>query len=88
LSRPAGFAGFVGFAGTSLPPVSSVSSMTRVRWTTCYSAPAAVGRAAMASVVDEYVLIVGPVLVTLLSTAGRTTSGVVTAFTLATVGSC
>jgi hypothetical protein len=38
-------------------------------------------------VVDEFVFIVGPVLVTFLSTTGHSTSGVVTAFTLATVGS-
>jgi hypothetical protein len=38
-------------------------------------------------VVDEFVFIVGPVLVTFLSTTGHATSGVVTAFTLATVGS-
>jgi MFS family permease len=41
----------------------------------------------MESVVDEFVFIVGPVLVTFLSTAGHTTSGVVTAFALATAGS-
>jgi MFS family permease len=38
-------------------------------------------------VVDEFVFIVGPVLVTFLSTTGHATSGVVTAFTLATIGS-
>jgi len=38
-------------------------------------------------VVDEFVYIVGPVLVTFLSTTGHATSGVVTAFTLAAVGS-
>jgi predicted MFS family arabinose efflux permease len=42
---------------------------------------------AMESVVDEFVFIVGPVLVTFLSTTGHATSGLVTAFTLATVGS-
>jgi MFS family permease len=41
----------------------------------------------MESVVDEFVFIVGPVLVTFLSTSGHATSGVVTAFALATVGS-
>jgi MFS family permease len=41
----------------------------------------------MESVVDEFVFIVGPVLVTFLSTTGHATSGVVTAFALATVGS-
>jgi predicted MFS family arabinose efflux permease len=40
----------------------------------------------MESVVDEFVFIVGPVLVTFLSTTGHATSGVVTAFTLATIG--
>src|SRR4028118_34528 len=42
---------------------------------------------AMESVVDEFVFIVGPVLVTFLSTTGHATSGVVTAFVLALVGS-
>jgi predicted MFS family arabinose efflux permease len=41
---------------------------------------------AMESVVDEFVFIVGPVLVTFLSTTGHSTSGVVTAFVLAVVG--
>jgi predicted MFS family arabinose efflux permease len=62
--------------------------MIRVRWTHLLRAtdrlPAAL---AMESVVDELVFIVGPVLVTFLSTSGHATSGVVTAFTLATVGS-
>jgi MFS family permease len=74
-----------GVAGGSIPPVAS---MIRVRWTHLLrgtpSLPAAL---AMESVVDEFVFIVGPVLVTFLSTTGHTTSGVVTAFTLATVGS-
>jgi MFS family permease len=62
--------------------------MIRVRWTHLlrddHRLPTAL---AMESVVDEFVFIVGPVLVTFLSTAGHATSGVVTAFTLATVGS-
>src|SRR4029450_6532882 len=62
--------------------------MIRVRWTPLlrgsHRLPTAL---AMESVVDEFVFIVGPVLVTFLSTTGHTTSGVVTAFTLATVGS-
>jgi MFS family permease len=74
-----------GFAGACIPPVSS---MIRVRWTHLlrgsHRLPTAL---AMESVVDEFVFIVGPVLVTFLSTTGHATSGVVTAFTLATVGS-
>jgi hypothetical protein len=62
--------------------------MIRVRWTHLlrgsHRLPTAL---AMESVVDEFVFIVGPVLVTFLSTTGHATSGVVTAFTLATVGS-
>jgi predicted MFS family arabinose efflux permease len=62
--------------------------MIRVRWTHLLRGstrlPAAL---AMESVVDEFVFIVGPVLVTFLSTAGHATTGVVTAFTLAAVGS-
>ncbi|MGY1801702.1 MFS transporter [Blastococcus sp. SYSU D00922] len=74
-----------GLAGACIPPVSS---MIRVRWTHLlrgsHRLPTAL---AMESVVDEFVFIVGPVLVTFLSTTGHSTSGVVTAFTLATVGS-
>jgi MFS family permease len=74
-----------GVAGACIPPVSS---MIRVRWTYLlrgsHSLPTAL---AMESVVDEFVFIVGPVLVTFLSTTGHATSGVVTAFTLAAVGS-
>jgi hypothetical protein len=62
--------------------------MIRVRWTHLlrgsHRLPTAL---AMESVVDEFVFIVGPVLVTFLSTTGHATSGVVTAFTLAVVGS-
>jgi MFS family permease len=76
---------FAGIAGACIPPVSS---MIRVRWTHLlrgsHRLPTAL---AMESVVDEFVFIVGPVLVTFLSTTGHATSGVVTAFTLATVGS-
>jgi MFS family permease len=72
-------------AGASLPPVAS---MIRVRWTHLLrGTPRLPTALAMESVVDELVFIVGPVLVTFLSTTGHTTSGVVTAFTLATVGS-
>jgi MFS family permease len=74
-----------GLAGACIPPVAS---MIRVRWTHLLRAtdrlPAAL---AMESVVDELVFIVGPVLVTFLSTTGHATSGVVTAFSLATAGS-
>ncbi|TFV52031.1 MFS transporter [Blastococcus sp. TF02A_35] len=74
-----------GLAGACIPPVSS---MIRVRWTHLlrgsHRLPTAL---AMESVVDEFAFIVGPVLVTFLSTTGHATSGVVTAFALATVGS-
>src|SRR5688500_8047400 len=74
-----------GAAGACIPPVSS---MIRVRWTHLlrgsHRLPTAL---AMESVVDEFVFIVGPVLVTFLSTTGHATSGVVTAFALAAVGS-
>ena len=74
-----------GLAGACIPPVSS---MIRVRWTHLlrgsHRLPTAL---AMESVVDEFVFIVGPVLVTFLSTAGHATSGVVTAFALAAAGS-
>jgi len=74
-----------GCAGASIPPVSS---MIRVRWTFLLrGTPRLPTALAMESVVDEFAFIVGPVLVTFLSTTGHTTSGVVTAFTLATVGS-
>jgi MFS family permease len=73
-----------GLAGACIPPVSS---MIRVRWTHLlrgsHRLPTAL---AMESVVDEFVFIIGPVLVTFLSTTGHATSGVVTAFTLAAVG--
>ncbi|MGY1773477.1 MFS transporter [Blastococcus sp. SYSU D00813] len=76
---------FAGLAGACIPPVAS---MIRVRWTHLLRGtkrlPAAL---AMESVVDEFVFIVGPVLVTFLSTTGHATSGVVTAFVLAVVGS-
>jgi MFS family permease len=74
-----------GLAGACIPPVSS---MIRVRWTHLlrgsHRLPTAL---AMESVVDEFVFIVGPVLVTFLSTTGHATSGVVTAFALAAIGS-
>ena len=74
-----------GLAGACLPPVSS---MIRVRWTHLlrgsHRLPTAL---AMESVVDELVFVLGPVLVTILSTTGHATAGLVTAFVLATVGS-
>jgi MFS family permease len=74
-----------GLAGACLPPVSS---MIRVRWTHLlrgsHRLPTAM---AMESVVDEMVFVLGPVLVTILSTTGHATAGLVTAFGLATVGS-
>src|SRR3954451_19687423 len=74
-----------GLAGASLPPVAS---MIRVRWTHLLrGTPRLPTALAMESVVDEFVFIVSPVLVTFLSTTGHTTSGVVTAFTLAAIGS-
>ena len=74
-----------GLGGACIPPVSS---MIRVRWTHLLrGSPRLPTALAMESVVDEFVFIVGPVLVTFLSTTGHATSGVVTAFTLATVGS-
>jgi MFS family permease len=73
-----------GAAGASLPPVAS---MIRVRWTHLLrGTPRLPTALAMESVIDELVFIVGPVLVTFLSTTGHTTSGVVTAFGLAVVG--
>jgi MFS family permease len=74
-----------GLAGACIPPVSS---MIRVRWTHLLRGSRRLPTAlAMESVVDEFVFIVGPVLVTFLSTTGHATSGVVTAFALAAVGS-
>jgi MFS family permease len=76
---------FAGLAGACIPPVAS---MIRVRWTHLLRGSNRLPTAlAMESVVDEFVFIVGPVLVTFLSTTGHSTSGLVTAFTLATVGS-
>ena len=76
---------FAALAGACIPPVSS---MIRVRWTYLLrGSPRLPTALAMESVLDEFVFIVGPVLVTFLSTTGHTTSGVVTAFTLAAVGS-
>jgi MFS family permease len=74
-----------GLAGACIPPVSS---MIRVRWTHLLRGSHRLHTAlSMESVVDEFVFIVGPVLVTFLSTTGHATSGVVTAFALAAAGS-
>ena len=74
-----------GVAGACIPPVAS---MIRVRWTHLLRGSHRLHTAlSMESVVDEFAFIVGPVLVTFLSTTGHATSGVVTAFVLATVGS-
>ncbi len=73
-----------GVAGACIPPVSS---MLRTRWTFLLKgSPRLPTALAFESVVDEFTFIVGPVLVTFLSTTGHTTSGVVTAFVLAAVG--
>jgi predicted MFS family arabinose efflux permease len=75
----------VALAGAAIPPISS---MIRVRWTHLLRGSDKLPTAlAMESVEDEFVFIVGPVLVTFLSTTGHATSGIVTACTLATVGS-
>lgn len=75
---------FAGLAGACIPPVSS---MIRVRWTHLLRGTSRLPAAlAMESVIDEFVFIVGPVLVTFLSTTGHATSGVVTAFVLAVAG--
>jgi len=76
--------GAAGVAGACIPPVSS---MLRTRWTYLLrGSPRLPTALAFESVVDEFTFIVGPVLVTFLSTTGHTTSGVVTAFVLATAG--
>ncbi|MDQ4037410.1 MAG: MFS transporter [Actinomycetota bacterium] len=73
-----------GVAGACIPPISS---MLRTRWTYLLKGSARLPTAlAFESVMDEFTFIVGPVLVTFLSTTGHTTSGVVTAFVLAAVG--
>lgn len=73
-----------GVAGACIPPVSS---MLRTRWTYLLKGSTRLPTAlAFESVLDECTFIIGPVLVTFLSTTGHTTSGVVTAFVFATVG--
>lgn len=74
-----------GVAGAALPPISS---MIRTRWSHLLKDSRRLHTAmAFESVVDELVFIIGPVLVAFLSTAGHSTSGIVTAFVLAVVGS-
>ncbi|MDQ3464459.1 MAG: MFS transporter [Actinomycetota bacterium] len=74
-----------GVAGAALPPISS---MIRTRWSYLLKgSPRLQIALAFESVTDELVFIIGPVLVTFLSTTGHTTSGIVTAFVLAVVGS-
>jgi len=76
--------GAAGIAGACIPPVSS---MLRTRWTYLLRGSTRLPTAlAFESVLDEFTFIIGPVLVTFLSTTGHTTSGVVTAFVFATVG--
>jgi len=73
-----------GVAGACIPPISS---MLRTRWTHLLKGSRRLPTAlAFESVVDEFTFIVGPVLVTFLSTTGHTTAGLVTAFVFATVG--
>jgi MFS family permease len=74
-----------GVAGAALPPISS---MIRTRWSYLLKeSPRLPTALAFESVIDELVFIIGPVLVTFLSTTGHSTSGIVTAFVLAVVGS-
>ncbi|PRZ33558.1 putative MFS family arabinose efflux permease [Antricoccus suffuscus] len=72
-------------AGGCIPPVGS---MLRARWSYLLEGsrrlPAAL---AMESVLDELVFIIGPVLVTFLSSTGHATSGMVVAAALAVIGS-
>jgi len=73
-----------GVAGASIPPVAS---MLRTRWTHLLKGSPRLSTAlAFESVIDEFTFIIGPVIVTFLSTTGHATSGVVTAFVLASVG--
>ena len=70
-------------AGASMP---SLGSMVRTRWSALLSDPAALHSAfALESVVDELVFVVGPALVTLLSTA-IAPSGVLLCMVLAVSG--
>lgn len=60
-----------GVAGACIPPVSS---MLRTRWTYLLKgSPRLPTALAFESVIDEFTFIVGPVLVTFLSTTGHAT---------------
>ncbi|GAB3308823.1 MFS transporter [Epidermidibacterium keratini] len=72
-------------AGGSIPPVGS---MLRARWSYLLEGSQRLPTAlAMESVLDELVFIIGPVLVTFLSTTGHATLGMAVAATLAVIGS-
>ena len=72
-------------AGGFIPPVGS---MLRARWAYMLEGSSRLTTAlAMESVLDELVFILGPVLVTVLSTSGHATMGMIVAAGLAVVGS-
>lgn len=72
-------------AGGFIPPVGS---MMRARWSYMLEGSSRLPTAlAMESVIDELVFILGPVLVTILSTSGHATLGMVVAAACAVVGS-
>lgn len=72
-------------AGGFIPPVGS---MLRARWTHLLEGSNRLSTAlAMESVLDELVFILGPVLVTFLSTNGQATLGMIVAVALAVAGS-
>lgn len=72
-------------AGGFIPPVGS---MLRARWAYMLEGSSRLPAAlAMESVLDELVFILGPVLVTVLSTSGHATLGMVVAAVFAVVGS-
>lgn len=74
-----------GLAGGCIPPVGS---MLRARWTYMLEGSHRLPTAlAMESVLDELVFIIGPVLVTFLSTTGHAAAGMTTAAVLAITGS-
>lgn len=72
-------------AGGFIPPVGS---MLRARWAYLLEGSSRLSTAlAMESILDELVFILGPVLVTVLSTSGHATLGMIVAAGLAVVGS-
>lgn len=72
-------------AGGFIPPVGS---MLRTRWTHLLDGSNRLSTAlAMESVLDELVFILGPVLVTFLSTSGQATLGMIVAVVFAVLGS-